>query len=80
MIQKKKCHSNLDCFGSTPYCVLDGPNEGKCVACLTDSNCPGSAPICDSSLNICRPCQTDNDCGKHSSVECKNGKCHAKYV
>ena len=56
--------------GVLPWC---GPSN-KCVACLSDSNCPSSAPVC--SNNVCGPCTNNTVCSEnHQGTICSVGQC-----
>jgi hypothetical protein len=56
--------------GGAPVCVPRdaGVNPGRCVGCLADTNCGGTAPICElagdagASRNTCRGCAGTSDC------------------
>jgi len=43
-------------------CATTGPNNGKCVACVSDTMCPMNEK-CDMTTNTCVACETDSDCG-----------------
>jgi hypothetical protein len=55
-----KCTVDDDCTGlaGTPHCGTDG----VCVACLDDTQCSASAPVCDSATRECRACALDTEC------------------
>lgn len=49
-------------------CATTGPNAGTCVACLSDGDCSGATPICDTASGACTTaCTTDADCGTAKS-------------
>ena len=43
-------------------CATTGPNQGLCVACVMDAQCPVGTPICTPN-NVCGNCLQDSDCG-----------------
>jgi hypothetical protein len=67
------CQSDAQCtvlFGGRPICVLDGVDDGRCVACglSTNAGCEGNTPTCERTGDgadnyICRACADDADCG-----------------
>src|SRR4030095_760807 len=63
------CTTDADCSSG----VCD-ETSGKCVACLLNSDCSGSTPICDTSTNTCVPCTGDPQCGGGVCDE-PNGTC-----
>jgi len=53
------CTTNADCKSPTPKCTTGG----ACVQCLLNVDCTSaSEAICDQTTNMCRGCQSDNDC------------------
>jgi uncharacterized repeat protein (TIGR01451 family)/MYXO-CTERM domain-containing protein len=44
------------CMGSTPVCFTD---EGICVACVDNSTCPSTAPLCNPATHTCTHCTGD---------------------
>ena len=58
-------------YSGLPWC---GPSN-KCVACLSDSNCPASAPVC--SNNVCGPCANNTVCADNHppATICSVGQC-----
>jgi hypothetical protein len=65
----RPCYASDDgqdggCTGSTPVCRTDADSAafGRCVACVTNAQCPGATPTCDATTNSCRVCAGDQDC------------------
>jgi hypothetical protein len=57
-------------------CATDGGNKNLCVACLQDSQCTGSTPLCDTTSNSCVQCITSAQCSSDSPVcNPKKGVC-----
>jgi len=53
------CVTNADCTSPTPKCTTGG----ACVQCLLNVDCTSAAAaICDQTNNMCRGCQSDDDC------------------
>jgi hypothetical protein len=48
------------------------PKSGSCVACRNDGDCPGTAPICDTTTYACRA-RVGNDC--RAGQQLLNGEC-----
>jgi hypothetical protein len=69
-----KCTVDDDCTGlaGTPHCGGDG----VCVACLDDTQCTASAPVCDSVSHACRACALDAECPQGVCLEA-DGVCAA---
>lgn len=69
-----KCTVDDDCNGlaGTPHCGTDG----VCVACVDDTQCTATAPVCDSSSHTCRGCAADAECGDGVCLE-SQGQCAA---
>jgi Cys-rich repeat protein len=62
-----RCNTDRDCFGQAQRC---DPN-GKCVECLSDSNC-AMGETCQN--EFCQaPCTSDGDCPAFN--RCNNGQC-----
>ena len=62
------------CTGSTAgsvcrstICATTGPNMGKCEACVTDSQCPSTAPHC-STTNACIQCTSSAQCSGSTPI------------
>lgn len=65
------CTGSNDCADPTPVCV-----EGRCVACHTDSDCPGAATCGDDGL--CVPpalCTSSQECGEGQLCDGYSGDC-----
>jgi len=43
-------------------CATDGANANLCVACLTDAQCNGATPKCNTATNACIQCSTSAEC------------------
>jgi hypothetical protein len=57
-------------------CASDGTNKNLCVACLQDSQCGGSTPLCDTTTNSCVQCTASPQCASDSPVcDTKKGLC-----
>jgi hypothetical protein len=67
------CQANADCasLAATPFCQT---TSGKCVACLDASVCSADKPVCDTSLNVCRGCDRDDQCPSGVCVDAQ-GRC-----
>lgn len=64
------------------FCVSSGGSSGQCAACDPADNdgCSSTTPICNSSNNQCRACQSDAECAAESAATpvCRsNGSCAA---
>lgn len=70
-----KCSVDDDCNGlaGTPHCGGDG----VCVACVDDTQCTATAPVCDSSSHACRGCSADSECPEGVCLEAQ-GQCVAQ--
>ncbi len=66
------CATNDDCAGLDDH-KLCAP-DGECVACLSNSQCNGRAPICDDASRSCRSCETDGECATGVCLEAE-GSC-----
>ena len=53
----------------SPVCATIGQNTGSCVACISDAQCQGDAPICDSS-NSCQACNLHSQCSEKTGTSC----------
>jgi len=42
------------CAGETPRCKVLGTTS-QCVGCLSDADCTGTTPICNTTTNVCGP-------------------------
>lgn len=49
-------------------CATDGANKNLCVACLTDAQCSGVTPTCDTLTNTCVQCTSDAQCSGDSPL------------
>jgi hypothetical protein len=72
-----KCSADGDCKNTLyPKC---NTTSGKCVACLTDTDCSGRAydVKCNTTTGKCAECVTDTDCGTKSfGNKCNKGICN----
>jgi uncharacterized repeat protein (TIGR01451 family) len=41
-------------------CAHSGANAGLCVECVSDAQCAGSKPVCDTNANVCGQCTASN--------------------
>jgi sulfatase modifying factor 1 len=61
------------CDGGTPRCRENGATS-ECVECLSDEDCEGSAPVCDTDANTCVPRPSCNGlaatCGPSGNEDC----------
>ncbi|MDB4982068.1 MAG: cell surface repeat-containing protein, partial [Myxococcales bacterium] len=69
-----QCAQSSDCSGATPYC-LTTVSPHACVGCLSDTNCSGTKPRCDSSSHTCRACAADAECPSTKPVCLGTGAC-----
>lgn len=69
------CVTDDDCAGlaDRTYCASDG----ECVACQSNNQCSGTAPVCDSMTRSCRACGTDSECSTGVCLEAE-GSCAAE--
>ena len=63
-----ECTSSGDCPVEKPNCSQGKPWEAReCFNCMDDEDiglrCARDTPICDVETGICKPCETDEDCG-----------------
>jgi hypothetical protein len=57
-------------------CATAGSNANLCVACLTDAQCSGVTPKCNTATNTCIQCGTSTDCPSDDPVcNTTNGLC-----
>jgi len=54
--------ANADSVCRSTICATTGPNMGKCEACVTDSQCPSTAPHCSTTTNTCIQCTSAAQC------------------
>lgn len=66
------CRVDDDCAGAAggPRCAEDG----ACVGCFTNADCPSSAPFCDAEDRSCRGCEADMECSPGVCLEI-DGRC-----
>jgi hypothetical protein len=61
------------CAGGTPKCKDLGATS-KCVACLSNADCSGAAPVCNTATNACQPRPSCNGlaatCGPSGTADC----------
>ena len=50
------------CTGTKPVCATSGTAIGQCVQCVSNANCSGATPICNTTTNTCAPCTSDSQC------------------
>lgn len=69
-----ECVTSAQCSQPYPYCL---PATGRCVQCLSGSNCSGTGVLrCDLRSHACVACLDDTHCGHqrpycaHSSGQC----------
>jgi len=65
-----ECKTEL---GASPPPNCNQCSSGKCVECLSNSDCSGSKPKCKTSSNLCVQCISNGDCS--SSEKCENNRC-----
>ena len=58
-------------LGSTPYCASKTDGGTVCVACRQNLDCPASTPICEKATQLCRKCESHQDC--EGTVNCDGG-------
>ena len=64
------CHDPEDC--GALFCDIP---HGRCVACLSDANCPAATPKCHAATGTCGACVRNLDCG--AGGVCFQGACRA---
>ena len=64
------CHDPEDC--GALYCDIP---LGRCVACLTDAQCPMATPKCHTATGTCVACVRNMDCAPGQA--CFQGACRA---
>ena len=52
------CAADAQC--TTGVCVTSGANVGLCEACISDAQCSGATPACDTTDNTCVVCLVGN--------------------
>lgn len=65
------CTASAECatqFAATPVCA----SSGRCVECVTNSDCVAVKKTCDVSQNACVACTKNDDC---TSRLCESGAC-----
>lgn len=68
------CGANCTaCSGNTPKCKLTGQTS-ECVACVTDLDCDGANPKCNTATNVCGPQPSciglADTCGPNGDQDC----------
>lgn len=68
------CGANCTaCAGGTLKCK-DMGTTSKCVACLSNADCSGATPICNTTTNVCQPRPSCNGleatCGPFGTADC----------
>ncbi len=53
------------------------PSTGPCAACTASAGCPAAAPVCDTTMGLCRGCSSDTDCRAPTAVCLPSGACGA---
>jgi hypothetical protein len=70
---------SLWCLAETLTRGLCDPASGRCVACLSSSDCGANRPVCDPTTRICRACTMATeatDCPDAANPACApNGRC-----
>lgn len=56
-----RCTADADCAAGT---VCFAPT-GICVECISDVQCTGATPVCNTSSNECVECNIDGECGNN---------------
>ena len=69
------CADDSACTGrtDTPRCKLSGDNQGQCVRCLENPDCPTTTPHCNA--NTCIECGTHDHCLDPTKPQCTAGTC-----
>jgi hypothetical protein len=67
------CEGDTSCVGANLGTVC--APDGECVDCLTDEQCPETAPVCDEASNTCRECADDAECASGICLAIE-GFCH----
>jgi len=79
----KACNGNAGsgaseaCAAASPNCFTTGAKSGSCGKCTANTECPTSAPRCDTTSGLCtNDCTKDEECGdKTSGKVCNTSKC-----
>ena len=66
------CRTDDDCAGAAGGLIC--ADDGACVGCLGDADCPASAPFCDAEDRRCRGCELDAECASGVCLE-MDGRC-----
>lgn len=61
----KFCACDVTCAAPTPKC-----HAGKCVQCISDADCGGAKPLCNTERKVCVACKVSRDCPGYPTVYC----------
>ena len=70
----KICNERFQCVPCTDSSQCTSPqicDLGRCKSCLSNSNCSGNKPICNTDVGACRACINNNECP--GSLKCNTG-------
>ena len=65
----------VDCIGPNQPCRFCELETFSCVGCLTDADCPASAPFCGPALECSPNCTSDDDCPGDLHCDPKTSRC-----